>query len=117
MVLDAASQAKKPSPPLTRKPDMAGLVRESLAGHPRRVRLRFHHPVSVSSLPTFSVSDYETDDVVKLEDVDIMMIPFVHAVFPKQLIDGHLFEHSKSAGSTTYVMTGYFSGRLLDKYE
>jgi hypothetical protein len=41
----------------------------------------------------------------------------VYAFFPKTVVNGNEFSSSRYAGNTLYVMTGYFSGRMIDHYE
>jgi len=97
-----------PAPKLDRRPNVVAMVGEARAGHPRRVRLRFHNPVSSCVCPDFSVTDYDhpTDGISGLAQM----------IFPKPLVSAHGFSDT-IYGSTTFVVTGYFSGRLIDHYE
>jgi len=93
-----------------RLPNLPLLVQEGRAGHPRRVRLRFHNPVSDCLCPPLSVTDDAKEGPVLLPSA-------VFATFPKPLANGNNFDGSRYHGYTIYVMTGYFSGRLVDRFE
>lgn len=102
---------------LDEQPVLQPLLVAGASGNPRRVRLRFHHPIAGCECPSFSLSDYEGDPEVVLSHDEAAIQSWVYAVFPEDVPDGHQFESGKHYGTTRYELTGYFSGRMIDYYD
>lgn len=89
-------------PALLDRPNVSDLMAAGASGTPRRVRLRFHHPLAGCMCPTFGLTDSNE---------------WSYVAFPSGVPSGHRYETSKYYGFTQYELTGYFSGRTLDYYE
>lgn len=104
-------KAKGGSPlPIDENPTVTALVQAGRDGQPARVRLRFNNPLMPCPCPEFGV-------LTRNENGDAQSGSQVLAVFPRTTVDGNLFASIRYAGDTHYVMTGYFSGRMIDHYE
>ncbi|APR79369.1 Hypothetical protein A7982_04716 [Minicystis rosea] len=104
--------ADKTPLPLDGKPDLPALIQAGKEGHPRRVRLHFHHPAASSVSPAFSATDYVAD-----AESDHPLSGMVQAIFPMPLPEAHRYRRSSGYGYTEYDVIGYFSGREIDTYE
>jgi len=111
----APGALSRPTATLNKKPTLLPFLLAGAKGSPELVRLRFHHPIAGCECPSFELSDYPDPEHREVYD-ETGLDAFVYVVFPDEIPNGHQYELGKFIGRTSYEMTGYFSGRVVDFY-